>query len=112
MPHLKLSVVPALLLACCLAPHPVCAQTGAATNDRPATVQTRADLTAGEVRRVDKATGRVTIRHERIVNLNMPPMTMVFRVADKGMLNTLRPGDQSLFRAEENNGVLTLTELH
>ena len=42
----------------------------------------------------------------------MPPMTMVFRVADKGMLNTLRPGDRILFRAEENNGVLTLTEIH
>ena len=112
MSNLKLSIVFALLLACWLAPHPVCAQTGAATNDRPAAEQARADLTAGEVRRVDKATGRVTIRHERIVNLNMPPMTMVFRVADKGMLNTLRPGDRILFRAEENNGVLTLTEIH
>ena len=112
MPDLKRSVIPALLLACWLAPHPVCAQTGAATNDRPAAEQARADLTAGEVRRVDKATGRVTIRHERIVNLNMPPMTMVFRVADKGMLETLRPGDRILFRAEENNGALTLTEIH
>ena len=112
MPNLKLSIVFALLLACWLAPHPVCGQTGAATGERPATVQTRTDLTAGEVRRVDKATGRVTIRHERIVNLNMPPMTMVFRVADKGMLNTLRPGDRILFRAEENNGVLTLTGIH
>ena len=109
MPDPKLSVIPALLLACWLAPHPVCAQTGAATGERPATVQTRTDLTAGEVRRVDKATGRVTIRHERIVNLNMPPMTMVFRVADKGMLETLRPGDRIHFRAEENNGVLILT---
>ena len=112
MPNLKLSIVFALLLACWLAPHPVCAQTGAASSDRPATVQTRTDLTAGEVRRVDKATGRVTIRHERIVNLNMPPMTMVFRVADKGMLETLQPGDRILFRAEENNGALTLTEIH
>ena len=42
----------------------------------------------------------------------MPPMTMVFRVADKGMLETLQPGDRILFRAEENNGALTLTEIH
>ena len=112
MPDPKLIVVPALLLACWLAPHPVCAQTGAATGERPATVQTRTDLTAGEVRRVDKATGRVTIRHERIVNLNMPPMTMVFRVPDKGLLDALRPGDKILFRAEEKNGALTLTEIH
>ena len=112
MSDLKLIVVPALVFACWLAPHPVCAQTGAATGERPATVQTRTDLTAGEVRRVDKATGRVTIRHERIVNLNMPPMTMVFRVPDKGLLDALRPGDKILFRAEEKNGALTLTEIH
>ena len=112
MPDLKLSVVPALLLACWLAPHPVCAQTGAATGDRPATVQARADLTAGEVRKVDKENGTVTLRHERIVHLNLPPMTMVFRVADKGLLDSLRPGDRILFRAEENNGALTLTEIH
>lgn len=112
MPDLKLSVVPALLLACWLAPHPVCAQTGAATGDRPATVQARADLTAGEVRKVDKENGTVTLRHERIVHLNMPPMTMVFRVADKGLLDALRPGDKILFRAEEKNGALTLTEIH
>ena len=112
MPDLKLSVVPALLLACWLAPHPACAQAGAATGDRPATVQARADLTAGEVRKVDKENGTVTLRHERIVNLNMPPMTMVFRVPDKGLLDALRPGDKILFRAEEKNGALTLTEIH
>ena len=112
MPDLKLIVVLALLLACWLAPHPVCAQTGPATGERPATVQTRADLTAGEVRKVNKENGTVTLRHERIAHLNMPPMTMVFRVADKGMLETLRPGDRILFRAEENSGVLTLTEIH
>ena len=112
MPDLKLSVVPALLLACWLAPHPVCAQTGPAINDRPATVQARADLTAGEVRKVDKENGTVTLRHERIVHLNMPPMTMVFRVADKGLLDSLRPGDKIFFRAEEKNGALTLTEIH
>ena len=112
MSDLKLIVVPALVVACWLAPHPVCAQTGAATGDRPATVQARADLTAGEVRKVDKENGTVTLRHERIVNLNMPPMTMVFTVADKGMLETLQPGDRILFRAEENNGALTLTEIH
>ena len=112
MPDLKLSVVPALLLACWLAPLPACAQTGPATADRPATVQARADLTAGEVRKVNKENGTVTLRHERIVNLNMPPMTMVFRVPDKGLLDALRPGDKILFRAEEKNGALTLTAIH
>ena len=39
-------------------------------------------------------------------------MTMVFRVADKGLLDSLRPGDKIFFRAEEKNGALTLTEIH
>ena len=112
MPDLKLIVVLALLLACWLAPLPACAQTGAAAGERPATVQARADLTAGEVRKVNKENGTVTLRHERIVHLNMPPMTMVFRVADKGLLDSLRPGDKIFFRAEEKNGALTLTEIH
>ena len=112
MSDLKLIVVPALVFACWLAPHPVCGQTGAATGERPATVQTRTDLTAGEVRKVDKENGTVTLRHERIVHLNMPPMTMVFRVADKGLLDSLRPGDKIFFRAEEKNGALTPTEIH
>ena len=104
MPDLKLSVVPALLLACWLAPLPACAQTGPATADRPATVQARADLTAGEVRKVNKENGTVTLRHERIVNLNMPPMTMVFRVADASVVGDLKPGDKVRFRAEQVSG--------
>ena len=47
MSDLKLIVVPALVFPCWLAPHPVCGQTGAATGERPATVQTRTDLTVG-----------------------------------------------------------------
>ena len=111
MPDLKLSVVPALLLACWLAPHPACAQAGAAINDRPATVQARADLTAGEVRKVDKENGTVTLRHERIVHLNMPPMTMVFRVQDAAQLAPLKAGDKVRFRAEQVKGAYYATRI-
>ena len=111
MPDLKLSVVPALLLACWLAPLPACAQTGPATADRPATVQARADLTAGEVRKVNKENGTVTLRHERIVNLNMPPMTMVFRVQDAAQLAPLKAGDKVRFRAEQVKGAYYATRI-
>ena len=111
MPDLKLSVVPALLLACWLAPLPACAQTGPATGDRPATVQARADLTAGEVRKVDKENGTVTLRHERIVHLNMPPMTMVFRVQDAAQLAPLKAGDKVRFRAEQVKGAYYATRI-
>lgn len=72
----------------------------------------QADLSEGEVTRVDVAALKVTLRHGELKNLNMPPMTMVFRVADKGLLDSLRPGDKIFFRAEEKNGALTLTEIH
>jgi len=53
----------------------------------------------------------LTLKHERIVNLNMPPMTMVFRVKEKSMLNGLQVGDTILFKAVDSNGVLTITEI-
>mgnify|MGYP001368725824 CR=1 FL=1 len=41
------------------------------------------DLTDGEVRRIDQAGGRLTLKHGEIRNLDMPPMTMVFQVRDR-----------------------------
>jgi Cu/Ag efflux protein CusF len=68
-------------------------------------------MTSGQVRKIDKEAGKLTVKHGRIVNLNMPPMTMVFRVKEKSMLNTLRVGDAILFKAVEKNGVLVITDI-
>ncbi|MFN3593315.1 MAG: copper-binding protein [Thiobacillaceae bacterium] len=68
-------------------------------------------LTEGEVRRVDRAQGRVTLRHGPIESLNMPPMTMVFRVQDPAWLEGLNPGDVIRFQAERINGAYTVTHL-
>ena len=65
--------------------------------------------TEGEVRRVDKVQGKVTLRHGRIENLDMAPMTMVFTVTDSALLEKLKPGDKIRFSAEKRNGVLTVT---
>jgi Cu(I)/Ag(I) efflux system protein CusF len=59
-------------------------------------------LTDGEVRKVDKATGKVTLKHGEIKNLDMPPMTMVFGVKDKAMLDKLKKGDKVKFAADKN----------
>lgn len=64
-----------------------------------------------EVRRVDLATGRVQLRHGPIANLDMPPMTMVFRVAKPSMLEGLKEGDRILFTAERIDGAYTVTSL-
>ena len=69
-----------------------------------------AAFSEGVVRKIDVANGRLTLRHGPIANLDMPPMTMVFRVTDTARLAELRPGDTIRFRAERIDGVITLTE--
>jgi len=66
--------------------------------------------TAGLVRKVDKAAGKVTIRHEPLENLGMPKMTMVFRVRDPAMLERLKEGDRILFVADKVNGAFTVMQ--
>ena len=66
-------------------------------------------LVAGEVRRIDKDAGKVTLKHEAIPNLAMTPMTMVFHVRDRAMLEALKPGDKVRFKAENVKGALTVT---
>lgn len=66
-------------------------------------------MAEGEVRKVDKAQGKLTLRHGPITNLEMPGMTMVFRVADPKLLDTLKEGDKVRFSAERVNGAITVT---
>lgn len=67
-----------------------------------------AALADGEVRKVDKAAGKITIKHGPIKNLNMPPMTMAYPVKDKAMLDQLKPGDKIKFEASDIGGTFTL----
>ena len=64
--------------------------------------------TEGEVRKVDIAAGKVTLRHGRIENLDMPGMTMVFRATDPRLLSGLKEGDKVRFVAGLANGALTV----
>jgi Cu/Ag efflux protein CusF len=64
----------------------------------------------GTVKKVSPDTGKVTISHGPLPNLDMPPMTMVFRVKDSAWLNQMKPGDRILFQVERQNGALTVTE--
>lgn len=68
-------------------------------------------MTAGEVTKLDKPGGRVTLKHGEIKNLDMPPMTMNFRVADPKLLDGVNVGDRVRFVAEKVNGQFTVTVL-
>lgn len=68
-------------------------------------------LSVGEVRKVDKDAGTLTIKHGPLNNLNMSGMTMVFKVQDPALLDKAKAGDQIRFRAERVNDALTVTRL-
>ena len=65
----------------------------------------------GEVRKVDKPQGKVTLRHGALTNLDMPAMTMVFKAADPKLLEGLKEGDKVRFTAEKVNGVISVTAI-
>ena len=66
-------------------------------------------LTDGEVRKVDRDSGKITIRHGAISYLDMPPMTMVFQVSDRALLDSVQAGDRIRFAAEKVDGAYTVT---
>jgi Cu/Ag efflux protein CusF len=68
-------------------------------------------VTEGEVRKVDTAAQKLTLKHGDIRNLGMPGMTMVFKVADPQMLSAVHEGDKVRFTADRIGGVLTVTSI-
>ncbi|MEL3915805.1 MULTISPECIES: copper-binding protein [Aeromonas] len=76
-----------------------------------AAMQTEQTLIKGTITHLDAANGKLGIRHEAITNLKMPPMTMVFRVADPALLKDLKVGDTVRFHAENPAGKLTVTAI-
>lgn len=76
-----------------------------------ATSAADAGMSDAEVRKVDKAQGKLTLKHGEIKNLDMPPMTMVFRVNPPALLDKLQPGDKIRFKAVDDGGKLTVTEV-
>ena len=79
--------------------HPATAP--AAQDNSRGTSADQSDLSEGEITRWDPRTLKLTLKHGEIKNLEMPPMTMVFRVADAGVLGDLKPGDKVRFQAEK-----------
>ncbi|MGA0609534.1 copper-binding protein [Caldimonas sp. KR1-144] len=76
-----------------------------------ATIAAHAQTTDGEVRKIDKAQAKITLKHGEIKNLEMPAMTMVYRVKDPAVLETLQVGDKVKFHAEKVGGQYTVTEI-
>lgn len=70
-----------------------------------------AGMAVGVVRKLDDEQKKITLKHEAIENLGMPPMTMVFRVEKMSLIEKVKVGDRVAFRAERIDGVLVVTKL-
>lgn len=88
----------------------------ASTSDTSEVQTTPADETAlpmvaGEIRKVDTGTGKITIKHDEIPNFGMPAMTMLFKAGDPAMLEQFKTGDKVKFAVDKVDGALTIVSL-
>lgn len=105
-----------IISTACLLVTPVFSQAMAANMDLPKNEQIKADpgkpsLTEAEVRKVYKNSGKITLKHKEIKNLDMPAMTMQFKVKDAAMLDGINAGDTVLFTAEQVKDELVVTSI-
>jgi Cu(I)/Ag(I) efflux system periplasmic protein CusF len=68
-------------------------------------------LSEGEVRRIDKAGGTITLKHGPLANVDMPPMTMSFTVKDRAAIDKVKVGDKVRFRVEKEGTDYVVTRL-
>jgi len=110
-------LLPSLLLSlACAAPVAALAQATAPSAHHGAAQATpaaagAADMATCEVRKIDKNAAKVTLKHGEIKNLVMPPMTMVFNVKDKAVLDQFKAGDKVRFRVVNDAGKYTVTDI-
>ena len=77
----------------------------------PAAKTPSAAMSEGEVRKVDRAAGKITLKHGPVPSIDMPPMTMVFVAADPAMLDRVKPGDKVRFAADKVGDVYRVTRI-
>ena len=78
----------------------------------PAVAQTNDEFVIGQVTKIDKSAGKITIKHGPLKKFGMDEgMTMVFRAADPAMLTSVKPGDKIRFVPDRINGQFTVTKI-
>ena len=77
----------------------------------PMPASSSAEMSDGEVRKVDKENKKITLKHGVIKNLDMPPMSMVFGVKDAALLDTVKVGDKVKFKAEQTGSAIVVTDI-
>ncbi|WP_300295636.1 copper-binding protein [Ferrovibrio sp.] len=62
----------------------------------------------GEVRKIDKAAGEITLKHGPIKDMGMSGMTMAFPVADPTLLDKVKVGDKVSFTVAMKNSQMVV----
>lgn len=81
------------------------------SQDAKRVVTASAEVSKGEIKKINQDAGKLTIKHGELKNISMPAMTMVFGVSDKAALAKLKTGDKITFVAGNANGQLTATNI-
>ena len=82
-----------------------------ASSTAATTTAVPAELTDGKVRKIDLDNQKITLKHSLLKNLDMPGMTMVFRIQDVALFDTVQAGDKVRFTAEKIDGKFTVTKI-
>ncbi|MBL8276382.1 MAG: copper-binding protein [Pelomonas sp.] len=72
---------------------------------------TPTEMTAAEVRKIDRDAKKITLKHEAIKHLDMPAMTMVFQVKEDKLLDAAKPGDKVRVGVEKVKGGYAVTAI-
>ena len=73
--------------------------------------QDAAPMVKGTITKIDTEQGKIGLNHEKIPNLDMEPMSMIFRVQDPEAIKKFKLGDKVKFTAERVNGAITVTKI-
>lgn len=78
----------------------------------PKLARAQADLIDGQVTRIDKSAGKITLRHGPMKKFDLEAgHTMVFRVQDPAALEQVKVGDKVKFEADRVNGQFTVLRM-
>lgn len=75
---------------------------------KEAKMQTMNGHSQGIVKRVNLRDGKITLKHEKIEGLDMPPMTMDFKVLNTSQLEGVKRGSKVTFSV---NSEMEITDL-
>ena len=68
-------------------------------------------LADGEIKKINRDSKKMTIKHGDIKTLDMPGMTMVFQIRDTSLLETFKAGDKVKFVIEKLDGAFVVTSM-